>query len=121
MSDFNTSSAQKIVGRLDAIHDPIVFVLKKNKSVLEKLERWLRVCNTTRTKKTIDLPMLLIDDEADNASINTKDKENPTAINAAIRKLLTLFSKANYVGFTATPYANIFIDPETDDTIFIRT
>ena len=115
MSDFNTSSAQKIVGRLDAIHDPIVFVLKKNKSVLEKLERWLRVCNTTRTKKTIDLPMLLIDDEADNASINTKDKENPTAINAAIRKLLTLFSKANYVGFTATPYANIFIDPETDD------
>ena len=115
MSDFNTSSAQKIVGRLDAIHDPIVFVLKKNKSVLEKLERWLRVCNTTRTKKTIDLPMLLIDDEADNASINTKDKENPTAINAAIRKLLALFSKANYVGFTATPYANIFIDPETDD------
>ena len=59
--------------------------------------------------------MLLIDDEADNASINTKDKENPTAINAAIRKLLALFSKANYVGFTATPYANIFIDPETDD------
>ena len=55
----------------------------------------------------------LIDDEADNASINTKDKENPTAINAAIRKLLILFSKANYVGFTATPYANIFIDPET--------
>lgn len=115
MSDFNTSSAQKIVGRLDAIHDPIVFVLKKNKSVLEKLERWLRVCNTAGTKKKIDLPMLLIDDEADNASINTKDKENPTAINAAIRKLLALFSKANYVGFTATPYANIFIDPETDD------
>ncbi len=114
-SDFRTATAQQIVARLDAIYDPVVFVLKKNKSVLSQLERWLRVYNVPKSKKTIDLPMLLIDDEADNASINTKDKENPTAINAAIRKLLALFSKANYVGFTATPYANIFIDPETDD------
>ena len=59
--------------------------------------------------------MLLIDDEADNASVNTKkDKSEVTAINKGIRKLLVLFEKANYVGFTATPYANIFIDPDTE-------
>ena len=62
----------------------------------------------------LDLPMLLIDDEADNASINTRDAGDPTAINTAIRKLLRLFEKANYVGFTATPYANIFIDPDSE-------
>ena len=93
---------------------PVIFVLKKNKSVLEKLEQWLRFYNANNATKTIDLPMLLIDDEADNASVNTRDAGDPTAINAAIRKLLRLFVKANYVGFTATPYANIFIDPDSE-------
>ena len=91
----------------------MIFVLKKNKSVLEKLEHWLRFYNANKTTKKIDLPMLLIDDEADNASVNTKKYGEVTAINKGIRKLLVLFEKANYVGFTATPYANIFIDPDT--------
>lgn len=116
-SDFNAATAKKIVGQLSSINAPVIFVLKKNKSVLEKLEKWLRLYNATtiseKTKK-IELPMLLIDDEADNASVNTKDMDSPTAINAAIRKLLKLFVKANYVGFTATPYANIFIDPDSE-------
>jgi hypothetical protein len=54
--------------------------------------------------------MLLIDDESDYASINTKSKEDPTIINKSIRTLMSLFVKTNYVAFTATPYANIFID-----------
>ena len=116
-SDFNAATAKKIVGQLSSINAPVIFVLKKNKSVLEKLEKWLRLYNATtiseKTKK-IELPMLLIDDEADNASVNTKDMDSPTAINAAIRKLLKLFVKENYVGFTATPYANIFIDPDSE-------
>lgn len=112
--DFNTATANKIVGRLNNISAPVIFVLKKNKSVLEKLEQWLRFYNANNATKTIDLPMLLIDDEADNASVNTRDADAPTAINAAIRKLLYLFVKANYVGFTATPYANIFIDPDSE-------
>lgn len=113
-SDFNASTANKIVGQLSKINAPVIFVLKKNKSVLEKLEQWLRRYNANNVAKTIDLPMLLIDDEADNASVNTRDAGDPTAINAAIRKLLRLFVKANYVGFTATPYANIFIDPDSE-------
>lgn len=113
-SDFNAATAKKIVGQLNNISAPVIFVLKKNKSVLEKLEHWLRFYNASKTTKRIDLPMLLIDDEADYASVNTK-KDDITTINKGIRKLLVLFEKANYVGFTATPYANIFIDPDTDD------
>ena len=57
--------------------------------------------------------LLLIDDEADNASINVHaEDEEPTAINNQIRIMLSLFKKASYVGFTATPFANIFINPE---------
>ena len=113
-SDFNAATAKKIVGQLTNISAPVIFVLKKNKSVLEKLEKWLRFYNASNVTKTIDLPMLLIDDEADNASVNTKEADAPTAINAAIRKLLQLFVKSNYAGFTATPYANIFIDPDSE-------
>ena len=115
-SDFNAATAKKIVGQLNNISAPVIFVLKKNKSVLEKLEHWLRFYNANKTTKTIDLPMLLIDDEADNASVNTK-QDDVTAINKGIRKLLVLFEKANYVGFTATPYANIFIDPDSEEAM----
>ena len=60
--------------------------------------------------------MLLIDDEADNASVNTKkNDEDPTTINKCIRKLLTVFTRSTYVAFTATPYANIFINPDSED------
>lgn len=62
------------------------------------------------------LPMLLIDDEADNASVNTKSEDDsPAAINACIRQLLHEFNQASYLGITATPFANIFINPETED------
>lgn len=113
MSDFNTATASRLSGQLASINDPVVFVLKKNKSVLEKLESWLRLFNRNPSTGTIDSPLLLIDDEADNASVSTKPGEDPTTINKNIRKILKLFSKASYVGFTATPFANIFIDPDS--------
>ena len=62
--------------------------------------------------------MLLIDDEADNASINTHDDNDPTTINRHIRRLLELFTNSSYIGVTATPFANIFILPEkTEDML----
>lgn len=113
-SDFNKATATKLNCKLTSIHDPVLFVIKKNKSVLEKLEQWLKVYNAK--DGLIDEPMLLIDDEADNASINTrKDDEEPTIISSTIQRLLALFKMANYVGFTATPFANIFIDPDKSD------
>ena len=65
-----------------------------------------------RTLSAVWHQALLVDDEADNASINPKTAPNETtAINRAIRDLLTLFTRC--VGLTATPFANIFIDPES--------
>lgn len=63
-------------------------------------------------KENNTVPLLLIDDEADNATINTKDENNPTAINKRIRILLKKFNKYSYIGYTATPFANIFINNE---------
>ena len=114
--DFNSRLANNVVSNLQAINGPMILVVKKNKSVLTKLHQWFTKRNNVVAGGKIDFPLLLIDDEADNASINTnKDDTNPTIINKSIRDLLSLFTKSNYVGFTATPYANIFIKPDTDD------
>lgn len=92
-----------------------LFVVKKNKSVLNNLHKWLVDNNAERTSGIVDLPLLLIDDEADNASVNTNaDDKEPTAINLAIRNILNSFRQASYLGITATPFANIFIDPASE-------
>lgn len=114
VSDF-TGIADKIAVSL-ADKDAVVFVIKKNATVLKKITDWLVSLNADPITKRIDQPMLMIDDEADNASINTSsDKEDPTKINKMIRTLASVFTKSNYIGFTATPFANVFIDPETTE------
>jgi hypothetical protein len=66
-----------------------------------------------------DVPLLLLDDEADNASVNTKSPDDdPTAINRSIRQILNTFQKSSYVGYTATPFANIFILPDDPDPTY---
>lgn len=93
---------------------PVILVIKKNSSTLKNIISWLE---TSKDKDTFikNYPMLLIDDEADNASINTKKKPNEaTTINKQIRQILNMFYKVSYVGFTATPFANIFIDPDAE-------
>lgn len=101
---------------LQSVGDPVVLVVKKNKRILSNLIKWLTNNNTDAATGKIMIPMLLIDDEADNASVNTKSEEdNPAAINACIRQLLNSFFQASYLGITATPFANIFINPETEN------
>lgn len=113
-NDF-TGNSDKIAVALSG-KNAVVFVIKKQKDVLNKLTKWLQNLNADKLTGKIDLPMLMIDDEADNASINTsKDKEDPTTINRLIRNLANLFTRSNYIGFTATPFANVFIDPETTE------
>ena len=113
-NDF-TGNSDKIAVALRNFN-AVVFVIKKQKNVLTKLTKWLKNLNADKLTGKIDLPMLMIDDEADNASINTsKDKEDPTTINKLIRNLANLFTRSNYIGFTATPFANVFIDPETTE------
>lgn len=113
-NDFTGNSDKIAVALSDK--NAVVFVIKKQKDVLNKLTKWLQNLNADKLTGKIDLPMLMIDDEADNASINTsKSKEDPTTINRLIRNLANLFTRANYIGFTATPFANVFIDPETTE------
>lgn len=96
--------------------EPMIFVLKKNVSVLRKVYSSLKNINTSPTQPKINYPALIIDDEADNASINTNKPDNdPTKINKYIRSLLSLFTRNSYVGFTATPFANVFISYDKED------
>jgi len=96
---------------------PTLFVVKKNKTVLNNLAQYL---SAAMPKGANQPPLLLIDDEADWASINTNDESNVTAVNAAIRKLLAQSARNSYVGITATPFANIFINDEIEEDLFPR-
>ena len=97
----------------DDFSKPIILIIKKNVTTLTALHKWLKELNAEGDGRISDVPMLLIDDEADNASINTnKEDLDPTRTNAMIRRILGLFAKSCYVGYTATPFANIFINPD---------
>src|SRR4051794_21207209 len=101
---------------LQNLSEPAVFVIKKNSSTLKNLLEWLREHSASEGSGRVDAPMLLIDDEADNASINISQGPGEVSrINAQIRELLQMFDRSCYVGYTATPFANIFIDPQTDN------
>ena len=91
--------------------DPILLVIKKNVSVLRRLYSWLSTQSNVNSKS-----VLVIDDEADNASINTNRAElNPARINGLIRDIINIFNRTAYVGYTATPFANIFIAQDDTD------
>ncbi len=113
--DFSKTLLNALGFRLDIFKNPVLVVVKKNKRMLENLETWLKEFNAGQSGH-IDAPVLVIDDEADSASVNTRPAaEDPTAINLGIRSLLSLFTHSSYIGFTATPFANVFIDPDTED------
>lgn len=118
IDDFKKAVATTNKSQIDSYKVPVVLVIKKNNSTLKNLVDWLRENSARGDAEMIDQPMLLIDDEADNASINTKyGKDEVTRINSQIRELLALFHRSCYVGYTATPFANIFIDPDQDDEL----
>lgn len=119
-SDFKASSRRNFQLSIETTKVPIVIVTKKNVTALKNIYDWL----TDYSKRNaaddhINSSILLIDDEADFASVNTKsDDENPTAINSKIRDILELFTRSSYIGFTATPYANIFINPDSNEEMY---
>lgn len=118
MNDFKTTIANTLSLKIEHLNQPLLFVVKKNVSTLKNLNKWLKVINQNESNK-INSSLLVIDDESDNASVNTNSEDkDPTTINGQIRELLNLFNRASYVGFTATPFANIFIDPDTNDEMF---
>lgn len=126
--DFARAVAGRVAGRVGS--DPVLLVVKKNKTILENLILWVTSSNgevdpETGRRVVSKFPLLVIDDEADNASVNTKEIEfetdddgtvlsetDPAAINRLIRTLLHSFRRSSLVSYTATPFANIFIDED---------
>ncbi|HSD17488.1 MAG TPA: Z1 domain-containing protein [Thermomonas sp.] len=110
--DFARNRADGLGIPIHNLAQPAIFVIKKNPSILRNLIEWLK--GTTAQAGRLELPMLVIDDEADNASVNiSKDPEKPNTINRLIRELLSLSTRNTYIGYTATPFANIFINPDS--------
>lgn len=103
---------------------PVLLVVKKNGHVLRRLLRWL---DEAPVEVRQSLPFLLVDDEADQASVDTRgtyqheddppdpDYESPSVINGLIRDLLRRFERRAYIAYTATPFANILIPHDTSD------
>lgn len=116
--DFNQAIAKRLnipIGR-----NPVVLVIKKNKSILENLIDWfsndINAKVVDGTPKLFDVPALIIDDEADAASVNaSRDINEIKTINRLIRTLLNIFNQNTFVGYTATPYANLFISQEYNE------
>jgi hypothetical protein len=98
-----------------------IAVVKKNAAVLNRL-----IADLKKVKKQLgEIPTLIIDDESDQASVNTTNpkkwadgKIERTSINRLLSELLGLLPRAQYVGYTATPYANVFVDPDDSENIF---
>lgn len=89
-----------------------LLVVKKNATVLRKLRAWLQQPNAKQALQGANV--LVIDDEADQASVES------ATINPLIRDILQTFSRGAYIGYTATPFANVFIDPAESDDLYPR-
>ena len=102
-----------------------LFVVKKNARILANLNAWLetQAQQAGYTDGRMPFSLLLIDDECDQASVNTgknddiAQQQNITKINDNIRRILNRFDRSSYVGYTATPFANIFIHPDANHNL----
>ncbi|MGW6334226.1 Z1 domain-containing protein [Nocardia rhamnosiphila] len=98
-----TANPASFFGKSNKTH--VLCVVKKNATVLRKLVKWL----DDASDYLADCPALIIDDEADQATVAT------TSINPLIRQILDVLPKSAYVGYTASPFANLLIDPAAED------
>lgn len=100
-------------------------VCLKNSKRLSNLIEWLN--NDDNSRK--DIRLLIIDDEADQASINTATQAQRTAINRLILNLINNrnsqgnqtccnFQAVNYIGYTATPYANVLNEAPGAESLY---
>jgi len=140
--DFKSSAAEHFNIHTD---EPTVFVVKKNKNILESVIKYFLSAPGVHGVRTENKPfriksefgdtnsfikkkpILVIDDEVDSGSVDTGEQllndkgefnpeYDPKTINSLIRKILNIFEKKVYVGYTATPFANIFIHHEKKTT-----
>ncbi len=96
-----------------------LIVLKKTPAILKKLATDLASIRT----RLDEVPALIIDDESDQASVNTQKPRSDgaksrTATNGHIVQLLKSLVRGQYIGYTATPFANVFINPDEAEDLF---
>ncbi|MDA8055328.1 MAG: hypothetical protein M0Z77_06730 [Thermoplasmatales archaeon] len=125
--DFRLMVAQRVA--INPGGNPVLLVVKKNAVVLETVRRFFASGPSAHFDSNLQrnivtgVPLLVIDDEADYGSVNTADVPtddegnfltdyDPTRINGLVREILMTFGQRAYVGYTATPFANIFIHSE---------
>ena len=107
-SDFN----QGLLKGGAALNSPKILVCKKNVSVLRNVINWLGDLQQNEGEQ-LSIPLLVLDDEADNASLNNegaKGREYASKINGHIRATLAMFEQKTYLGYTASPFANVLQD-----------
>jgi hypothetical protein len=95
---------------------PSLAVVKKNQARLSALIKWLDAIPLEVRKRS---PILLLDDEADQATPNSASAQDQiTRINQLVRELWSMIPTGTYVGYTATPFANIFMDPSDEEELY---
>lgn len=92
---------------------PTIFIIKKNAKLIANVADYIRM---QAAGGKLDIPMIVVDDESDWGTPNTGSDTDPTRVNKEIRKLLDVSKRSSYLGITATPFANIFIDDEAQYT-----
>lgn len=87
-----------------------VMVVKKHEKRLANVAKFLRSIpdETLRSRG-----VLIIDDESDQATPNTQAaKDLVSTINQRVKSIWEAVPSGSYVAYTATPFANVFIDPD---------
>ncbi len=116
-SDFSGKIPMKADAVLNQGNGPrVLAVLKKNGNRLKRFIKWLE---GTHPDIRRNCAIMVIDDEADQASINTsKNDAERSKINALLVRLLREMPKVAYVGYTATPFANVLNEPPGTDSLY---
>lgn len=122
-SEKNDAAKDELLGALEQ-DQPLVLVIKKNHTVLESLCEYLN--DDELNSYLQDRRVLVIDDECDHASIDSTHSESEktsdataiTATNRAVRSLIKILEVSRrvpwYIGYTATPYSNLLMNPQPD-------
>lgn len=107
---------------LDENLTPVIAIVKKNTSVLSNLYKFLTKSDEDCYEdRKLKIPVMIIDDEVDQASVDTKGGVNlseASATNRWIRTIISSLNRCSYVGYTATPFANVFIDADKENDLY---
>lgn len=118
-ADFGTAERKNATTIIAGPEQRVLAVVKKNSGRLRNLISFLNAIDPQTMNHT---PVLIIDDESDQATPDSsrKDSESPTVINGLLKEVWGKVRNGSYVGYTATPFANFFMDPDDTNGLYPR-